>query len=773
VVQADCRQNGTAVRAPFVAPLLSRLRRYARSRGQAVGLAACAAIFVRLGLPEVPERTVEGLADMVRAEAGVAVRAEDLVWAPRGSALAELARGRQLLFLGARNGEPKDLYRARVRLTPSGQPLAVRSVENLTRTPGADEALLVGQGTRAAFATLRDGRVLSVTALEGLGGRHPVRTDLLVERTQGRAEVALDARRLTVDFGDGTHAYELAARRFAADTKGALRAVVRNRGELATRLALVDATRDLAGVRAVELVGRLALSTKALGRRVLSLFRGGTPAEKAAPVRHALLRRPQPEPAFFRSVVAPEGGPPGARVVLVRMDLRQLELGFQAGERTPQATAGVPGEGRLPVTASVRSRVVAVFNGGEETARRHGAVANGRLLSPPAPRLLTLRTTTGREVIFGNFQENGEIAPNVVGLTQWERPLLGATVDERPGDGSLRRRSALCATATGDLVYAFAEDVNRAALSRSLQANGCVMAVPLAASPEKLGFAIASVTGESGTFALLDDAMDFDAEGTLGGATRDFFFVLRRETTPEAPGLAFRPDGGTQPPPSWAPGIFAADTSIGGLPVKLVSFERGHVDFRLRAGPREIGARGEPWAGAFAEADAARALAALELGHATAANRYGLVLGTSVPLPVKPAFATLVMGEATAPRILLPGEPVTLATGEQAVQLPLLADDRDVTQRARERGATRARAALGVADGGRLIIAFATHDSSDPLAVVLRAAGCRRVVELDRGSHHPAFLHRAGTETPPRTDYESTTLWALSREMRPAVVIAD
>jgi hypothetical protein len=542
----------------------------------------------------------------------------------------------------------------------------------------------------------------------------------------------------------------------------------------------VDAAREVSSPKAVELGGRVLLFAKAQGLRALSVASGATKSEEARPVLHPLVRPPPvapgeatPAPLFHRSVVAADG-PRGARVVLVRMDLRQLELGVQAGSRTPPATAGLSGEGTLPDSARVRSRVVAVFNGGDETFRRRGAVAGGRLLSPPAPGLPSLRTTTGRELVFGPFPESGEVAPNVVGLAQWERALVGPEIEARPGDTSVRRRSALCATRTGDLVYAFADGVDRAALSRALRVNGCVTAVPLAASPERLGFALAAVSGPAqGSFASLDDAMDFDAEATLRGSTRDFFYLVRRETTPEAPGLTFRPDGGTQPPPSWAPGIFAAETTMGGLSVRLVSFERGHVDYRLRAGPREIGARGEPWAGAFAEADAARALATLELGHATAANRFGLVLGTSVPLAVKPAFATLVLGDAMAPRILLPGEPVTLVAAEQAVQLPLLADDHNVTERARARGAARPRAALGVVDGGRVVVAFGTHDSSDPLAVALRNAGCRRVVELDRGSHHPAFLHRKGTDAPPRADYESTTLWVLSREMRPPVVLTE
>jgi hypothetical protein len=39
------------------------------------------------------------------------------------------------------------------------------------------------------------------------------------------------------------------------------------------------------------------------------------------------------------------------------------------------------------------------------------------------------------------------------------------------------------------------------------------------------------------------------------------------------------------------------------------------------------------------------------------------------------------------------------------------------------------------------------------------------VVELDRGSHHPAFVHRAGGTTPPMAGYETSTLYALGRPM--------
>jgi hypothetical protein len=59
------------------------------------------------------------------------------------------------------------------------------------------------------------------------------------------------------------------------------------------------------------------------------------------------------------------------------------------------------------------------------------------------------------------------------------------------------------------------------------------------------------------------------------------------------------------------------------------------------------------------------------------------------------------------------------------------------------------------------------HDSSDPLTVSLRRVGCSRIVELDRGSHHPAFVFRAAerAEAPPAGD--ATVLHVFSRAMPP------
>jgi hypothetical protein len=162
-----------------------------------------------------------------------------------------------------------------------------------------------------------------------------------------------------------------------------------------------------------------------------------------------------------------------------------------------------------------------------------------------------------------------------------------------------------------------------------------------------------------------------------------------------------------------------------------------------------------------------RVVAAIGLGHTTDSTRYGFAFGGSAPIPLRSGYATLVLAPGQAARIEAPGTTPTLAADEEAVQLPLLVENGKLEPRARERGDMRRRAALCVTPTDRLVVASATHDTSDTLAAALLRVGCTRVVELDRGSHHPAFLHRAGSATPPVASYETSVLYALGRPMQP------
>jgi hypothetical protein len=763
-----------------------------------------------------PEPTLDGLGALLGARVGVNVETASIAWEPRRNALVEIALGRRVLFLASpAGGGPRDVYRATVRLTPNGQPIAVSSVGNLTDTALADELGLSLDENVATFVTAAFGKVQAVTALE-VGRSRLDRTDLFIDVPAREATLGRDAHSLTLRLD--SHAEELRYDfdRHALTGESRAARVVRRAAPSAgivtriadrARRALGDGLSRALGTgffRARDGFERTVYAIAHVGRRPEPRE---TPAkahvEDARSVRRPEDVWPPPkvpsrfaalepdegtfrplvkrgsEPALYRTFVRPDPLRPYARAVVVAMDMRQLELGVVPGTEIPKPSAGPPGEGRLTADPDALRRVVAVVSAGRaEPGERFGMQGGGRLLVPPKPDETAIVELALGETRVGRWPFGSDVPEEVVGFRQGLDALLDANGKPR-GDATgsaldVRSRSGLCATPAGHLYYVFGERLDQQALASTFSQAGCGVAVELGGGVEPAGMAVADVTTpDGGRFTTVDEAMSFDAESLLAGSSRDFFTVSLREMKPRLPAFAvWQPDPGTQPLPSSITGIFRTSVPLGGLTVELVAFESGRVEWRLRPGVREPGAKGEPWAGVLLEGDAERALATVELGHTTVTPRLGLALGTTTPITMKDAFATLVLAPTEPPRIFAPGETPNLGADEQAVQLPLLADADGVTERARERGDLRVRSALGVTRSGRTLVALLRHDSSDPLAVALKNAGAERVVELDRGSHHPAFVHRTGTPTPPEANYDSTTLWALGRPMLPGARIA-
>src|SRR6185503_16974770 len=108
-----------------------------------LGLAAVLGLFGRCASPGPPARTLEGLASMLGQAAGGVVNPKDIVWEPSPGFLSETFVSRPVLFLAAaKAGQPRDLYRARVRVTFEGQPISVRQLRNVTETPLGDDVAL-------------------------------------------------------------------------------------------------------------------------------------------------------------------------------------------------------------------------------------------------------------------------------------------------------------------------------------------------------------------------------------------------------------------------------------------------------------------------------------------------------------------------------------------------------------------------------------------------------------------------------------------------------
>jgi hypothetical protein len=158
--------------------LLGALAEHLRSRRLLLLGVAIVAIVLRLAAPSPPTRSVDAVASMLGAAVGGQVRAEDFIWEERGGLLHDALIGRRVLFLAALPAGPggvstHDLFRAEVRLTRSGRPVAIRRVVNLTETPRGDEQELVAQGRFVAYATRVGEAVEAITVLD-LGGDGPL-----------------------------------------------------------------------------------------------------------------------------------------------------------------------------------------------------------------------------------------------------------------------------------------------------------------------------------------------------------------------------------------------------------------------------------------------------------------------------------------------------------------------------------------------------------------------------------------------------------------------
>ncbi len=147
----------------------SELARLGRASGRVAAVIALLAVGRACAAGPPPPKTLEGLLGALGEAAHVVVRSNDFVWEASEGVVTDFVEGRRILFLGAEKpGAPRDLYRARVRLSPEGRPLEVRDVVNLTATPYGDEQGLVRDATaeRAAFTTFAYGQLQGLTILD-------------------------------------------------------------------------------------------------------------------------------------------------------------------------------------------------------------------------------------------------------------------------------------------------------------------------------------------------------------------------------------------------------------------------------------------------------------------------------------------------------------------------------------------------------------------------------------------------------------------------------
>ena len=847
------------------------------------GLMMVSALAAVVQLDPVPANASQLAAVLGAASQGV-VRPEDVRWEPSGGVLSDLVLGRFVLFLASEteNG-PRDLHRARVRLSPEGTPLAFASPRNLTATPLGDDHALVVRGSHAAYATFAFGQEQSVTALELAGEGAQNVTKKLHDRAMaavtnwqltgsgdgiGRVDVTLEQPAQRVGLAMSDTALDIAL----ADDDRAARATRSARLDLDKNELLgaaapgvrAESRRHLAKpvvfwavdtVRAVPWIGPAPIAwleekTFALrdtmkqaafkvsaGGEALAREPDNTPppatvldASQAAadlghwppsPV-HSMWKTPEPgegewttptqpwvkhlpTPAggeappsmFYRTFVRPDEERPYAKVVLLAMDMRQLDLEMEAGNEDPKPLTGPPGAGRIPRDPAVYTKIAAAFNGGFKTEHgAYGMMLRKRVLLPPQPGIATVIITKDGRYGLGSWGTNKDVggiqdveASDIVSLRQNLDPLVdndkvnpsgraqwGFTL---PGTTMQTERSGLCVTNAGHLLYAWGDDVSATTLGKAMKMASCVYGMHLDMNPHHTGFIFTNITelkGRNYKSELLDKQMEIDTARYIEYAPKDFFYMtLHDPTPPSLEGAAWEPDPGVQPAPAWMAGLWHATAANG---VDVLEIEPARASFRVRAGTGEPDAKtGATRAHELADDDAHRVLFALTLGVSDAKRLRGLATDGRVALPMSSAehSAALVASEDGQLTIAGARELASVPAHVDAVELPLLIDDGKVL--AASHAGSRARAALGLTTAGRVYVArimsagvgagAGAGAGVEAMAEMLKRAGCARAVLLDRGAGVHGSVFRAGTATPPRSRYEETTLYAMGKPLLP------
>jgi hypothetical protein len=817
----------------------------------------------------------------------------DLRWEPSGGALDDLVVGRFVLFLGsATAGGPRDVYRARVRLSPEGRPLGVAAAYNLTSTPLGDDHALVVSGDHAAYATWAYGKEQAVTSLDLSGEGAQVQATRVADRAMawitnaqrtgtgggvGRVDVTLEqpADRLGLALGADALAIELADDPRSAGPTRRVRLDLK-KGELAGDASGVraDVGKHLPKrlvhwavdtVRAVSWIGpapiawleEKAFATRDALKQALFKVRSGDDAralstEEIPPaavldgsqasldlghwppppirsmwkttepgegewkvpkqpwVKH-LPAPPNGEPPpspFYETFVRPDEERPYAKVLLVAMDMRQLDVGMEAGSEDPKPLTGPPGTGRIPRDPAICQRVAAAFNGGFKTEHgNYGMMLNKRVLLPPVPGAATVILTRDRRVGMGSWGKDtavGGIHDVEAAEIQSFRQNLDPLVDNDkvnplgrgqwgfvlPGTSMQTERSGICVTNAGHMMYAWGDDTSATSLGKAMKMAGCVYGMHLDMNPHHTGFMYTNITefkGKQYRSELLTKEMEIDTDRYLLYAPKDFFFMMLHDPRPAVPleGVEWEPDPGAQPAPSWMAGLWRG--RAGG--VELLDVEPGRASFRARAGTKEPAAdrdasareekksrrrpsgdddppapKAAPRGTELSEDDAHRVLFALSLGVADGRRPRGLAVDGQATMPASgdAGMGLLVVSDDGAISIAALSAGTPLPDKGDAVELPLLLDDGAPVSRPALHGEA---VALGLTASGRVLVARGVPEGE--LATTLRKAGCMRAVLLDRGAGGRGAIFRAGTSAPPRSRYDETTLYAMGKPLLP------
>jgi hypothetical protein len=287
-------------------------------------------------------------------------------------------------------------------------------------------------------------------------------------------------------------------------------------------------------------------------------------------------------------------------------------------------------------------------------------------------------------------------------------------------------------------------------------------------NPHHTGFlftTIKELKGHAYKSEPLTSLMEMSTDRYIEYAAKDFFYVMMREPSP---GKEWSADPGTQPAPSWSPGLWTSTTNE----VTLTSIDADRARYRIVAGTAEPDSKtGSQPSYELDDESKKRVVMSISLGVAGDRHARGLVVAGKRALPIaEDESAVLMVDKDGAPSIVPSNDSALGSPGIDATVLPSLMHAGAVGAHADlpfSHKTSLVHAALGIAPDGHIVVARGEVASARPLAQALKSAGCTNAVLLDRGEEAHAMIRRAGTPTPPIARDRESTLFVLGVSMKP------
>ena len=230
-----------------------------------------------------------------------------------------------------------------------------------------------------------------------------------------------------------------------------------------------------------------------------------------------------------------------ALVSLVKMNMKKLNIGIQAGTYYPGGPSGKFGPGYIPKDIQQSNMLVAAFNGGfMEKDGHYGMIVGNKTYVPLRKDIATLLIYKDGTAKFIDYQgeqlpkdviavrqngaflvHNGEITPFVEsGTDTWGRTTTNSMYTWRSGIGI---------TKNGNLIYAVGNALVPATLAKALKDAGAVNAMQLDINPYWVRYILFTSLGKGNySYTPLLNDMQNGGYAYLHRYNKDFFYLYKK-----------------------------------------------------------------------------------------------------------------------------------------------------------------------------------------------------------------------------------------------------